>query len=96
MKIFTPIVEHLKLQIRLNLKSRNVEIKVGGGRGRGREGEGEGEGGGGRGRGREKEEGPGKLGRPTGSKGEVVSYVIKLFRMLYLILNMRHVDIILI
>ena len=28
MKIFTPIVDHLKLQIRLNLKRRNVEIKV--------------------------------------------------------------------
>ncbi|XP_060072026.1 RNA-binding protein PNO1-like [Ylistrum balloti] len=27
MKIFTPIVEHLHLQIRFNLKSRNVEIK---------------------------------------------------------------------
>ena len=29
MKIFTPIVDHLKLQVRLNLKTRNVEIKVG-------------------------------------------------------------------
>ncbi|XP_008832050.1 RNA-binding protein PNO1 [Nannospalax galili] len=28
MKIFTPIVEHLGLQIRFNLKSRNVEIKT--------------------------------------------------------------------
>lgn len=28
MKIFTPIVEHLHLQVRFNLKSRNVEIKV--------------------------------------------------------------------
>ena len=28
MKIFTPVVEHLKLQIRLNLKKRNVELKV--------------------------------------------------------------------
>lgn len=28
MKIFTPIVEKLNLQIRFNLKSRNVEIKV--------------------------------------------------------------------
>ncbi|XP_020671533.3 RNA-binding protein PNO1 [Pogona vitticeps] len=28
MKIFTPIVEHLQLQIRFNLKSRNVEIKT--------------------------------------------------------------------
>jgi len=28
MKIFTPIVEHLHLQIRFNLKSRNVEIKT--------------------------------------------------------------------
>ncbi len=27
MKIFTPVVEHLKLQIRFNLKSRNVEIR---------------------------------------------------------------------
>nr|XP_042713128.1 RNA-binding protein PNO1 isoform X2 [Chrysemys picta bellii] len=27
MKIFTPIVEHLHLQIRFNLKTRNVEIK---------------------------------------------------------------------
>merc|ERR1712029_679394 len=29
MKIFTPVVEHLKLQIRFNLKSRHVEIKMG-------------------------------------------------------------------
>jgi RNA-binding protein PNO1 len=29
MKIFTPVVEHLQLQIRFNLKSRNVEIKAG-------------------------------------------------------------------
>ncbi|CAG9764056.1 unnamed protein product [Ceutorhynchus assimilis] len=28
LKIFTPIVEHLQLQIRFNLKSRNVEIKA--------------------------------------------------------------------
>ena len=28
LKIFTPVVEHLHLQIRFNLKSRNVEIKV--------------------------------------------------------------------
>uniref|UniRef100_A0A8C5MT34 RNA-binding protein PNO1 n=1 Tax=Leptobrachium leishanense TaxID=445787 RepID=A0A8C5MT34_9ANUR len=28
MKIFTPIVEHLHLQVRFNLKTRNVEIKV--------------------------------------------------------------------
>ncbi|XP_030052236.1 RNA-binding protein PNO1 [Microcaecilia unicolor] len=28
MKIFTPIVEHLQLQVRFNLKSRNVEIKT--------------------------------------------------------------------
>lgn len=28
LKIFTPIVEHLQLQIRFNLKSRNVEIKT--------------------------------------------------------------------
>lgn len=28
MKIYTPVVEYLKLQIRFNLKSRNVEIKV--------------------------------------------------------------------
>ncbi|XP_075452206.1 RNA-binding protein PNO1 isoform X2 [Ascaphus truei] len=27
MKIFTPIVEHLQLQVRFNLKTRNVEIK---------------------------------------------------------------------
>ena len=28
LKIFTPIVEHLKLQVRFNLKTRNVEIKT--------------------------------------------------------------------
>lgn len=28
MKIFTPVVEHLQLQIRFNLKSRNVEIRT--------------------------------------------------------------------
>ncbi len=28
MKIFTPIVDHLKLQIRLNLKTKSVELKV--------------------------------------------------------------------
>ena len=28
MKIFTPLVEHLHLQVRFNLKTRNVEIKV--------------------------------------------------------------------
>lgn len=28
MKIFTPVVDHLKLQVRLNLKTKNVEIKV--------------------------------------------------------------------
>ncbi|XP_068088414.1 RNA-binding protein PNO1 [Hyperolius riggenbachi] len=28
MKIFTPIVEHLQLQVRFNLKSRNVEIRT--------------------------------------------------------------------
>lgn len=27
MKIFTPVVEHLKLQIRFNLKTRNVELR---------------------------------------------------------------------
>ncbi|KOB69645.1 RNA-binding protein pno1 [Operophtera brumata] len=29
LKIFTPIVEHLLLQVRFNTKTRNVEIKVG-------------------------------------------------------------------
>ena len=29
MKIFNPVVEHLKLQIRFNLKTRNVEIRTG-------------------------------------------------------------------
>lgn len=28
MKIFTPIVEHLQLQIRFNLKTRNVELRT--------------------------------------------------------------------
>lgn len=28
MKIFTPVVEHLKLQIRFNLKTRHVELRV--------------------------------------------------------------------
>lgn len=28
MKIFTPVVEHLQLQIRFNLKSRNVELRT--------------------------------------------------------------------
>lgn len=28
MKIFTPVVEHLQLQIRFNLRSRNVEIRT--------------------------------------------------------------------
>ena len=28
MKIFNPVVEHLKLQIRLNLKNKTVELKV--------------------------------------------------------------------
>jgi RNA-binding protein PNO1 len=28
MKIFTPIVEHLKLQIRMNLRTRSVELKT--------------------------------------------------------------------
>ena len=28
MKIFTPVVEHLRLQIRFNLKSRNVELRA--------------------------------------------------------------------
>ena len=29
LKIFNPVVEHLKLQIRFNLKTRNVEIRTG-------------------------------------------------------------------
>ncbi|XP_012272132.1 RNA-binding protein pno1 [Orussus abietinus] len=29
MKIFTPLVEHLQLQIRFNLKTRNVELRTG-------------------------------------------------------------------
>lgn len=29
LKIFTPIVEHLQLQVRFNLKTRNVEIRIG-------------------------------------------------------------------
>lgn len=29
MKIFTPVVEHLQLQIRFNLKTRNVELRTG-------------------------------------------------------------------
>lgn len=29
LKIFTPIVEHLQLQVRFNLKTRNVEIRLG-------------------------------------------------------------------
>lgn len=28
MDLYTPVVEHLKLQIRMNLQTRNVEIKV--------------------------------------------------------------------
>lgn len=28
LKIFTPIVEHLRLQVRFNLKTRNVEIRT--------------------------------------------------------------------
>lgn len=28
LKIFTPVVEHLQLQVRFNLKTRNVEIKT--------------------------------------------------------------------
>lgn len=28
MKVYAPVVDHLKLQIRFNLKSRNVEIRV--------------------------------------------------------------------
>lgn len=29
MKIYSPIVEHMKLQIRFNLRTRNVEIRSG-------------------------------------------------------------------
>jgi len=29
MKIFTPVVEHMKLQIRFNMKARQVELRVG-------------------------------------------------------------------
>ncbi len=28
MKLFTPVVQHLKLQIRFNLRTRNVEIRA--------------------------------------------------------------------
>ena len=28
MKIYTPVVDYLKLQIRFNLKTRNIELKV--------------------------------------------------------------------
>lgn len=28
MEIYTPLVEHMKLQVRMNIKSRTVEIRV--------------------------------------------------------------------
>lgn len=29
MKIYSPLVDHLKLQVRMNVKSKSVEIRVG-------------------------------------------------------------------